>query len=170
MSTLRVTAEVLTVHEHPNADALELAQVGLYRAVVAKGAFRSGEVALYIPEQAVLPDELIEAARIDGASELNIFMNISMRLMTPALVTILLFQFVAVWNNYFLPLVMLSNERLFPITLGLQTWNVTTGGSNKFLYTQIVTGALISSIPLIIGCVVLQRFWKGGLGAGSVKS
>ncbi|MFH8341389.1 RNA ligase (ATP) [Streptomyces sp. AM6-12] len=66
MSTLRVTAEVLTVHEHPNADALELAQVGLYRAVVAKGAFRSGEVALYIPEQALLPDELIDELGLTG--------------------------------------------------------------------------------------------------------
>ncbi|MGW3267591.1 RNA ligase (ATP) [Streptomyces sp. NPDC001056] len=66
MSTLRVTAEVLAVHEHPNADALELAQVGLYRAVVAKGAFRSGEVAVYIPEQAVLPNELIEELGLTG--------------------------------------------------------------------------------------------------------
>ncbi|MFJ9930752.1 RNA ligase, DRB0094 family [Streptomyces misionensis] len=66
MSTLRVTAEVLTVHEHPNADALELAQVGLYRAVVAKGAFRTGEAAVYIPEQAVLPDGLIEELGLTG--------------------------------------------------------------------------------------------------------
>ncbi|MFI7502042.1 RNA ligase (ATP) [Streptomyces sp. NPDC049687] len=66
MSTLRVTAEVLTVHEHPNADALELAQVGLYRAVVAKGAYRTGEAALYIPEQAVLPLELVEELGLTG--------------------------------------------------------------------------------------------------------
>ncbi|WP_037670431.1 RNA ligase (ATP) [Streptomyces griseus] len=66
MSTLRVTAEVLTVHEHPNADALELAQVGLYRAVVAKGAYRTGETAVYIPEQAVLPSELIEELGLTG--------------------------------------------------------------------------------------------------------
>ncbi|MFE1295968.1 RNA ligase (ATP) [Streptomyces sp. NPDC014776] len=66
MSTLRVTAEVLTVHEHPNADALELAQVGLYRAVVAKGAYRTGEAALYIPEQAVLPAGLIEELGLTG--------------------------------------------------------------------------------------------------------
>ncbi|MFF8728437.1 RNA ligase (ATP) [Streptomyces sp. NPDC015171] len=66
MSTLRVTAEVLTVHEHPNADALELAQVGLYRAVVAKGAFRTGDAALYIPEQAVLPAGLIEELGLTG--------------------------------------------------------------------------------------------------------
>ncbi len=119
---------------------------------------------------ASVPDELIEAARIDGAGEFHIFTNIAMRLMTSALVTVLLFQFVAVWNNYFLPLVMLSDEKLFPITLGLQTWNATTGGATKFLYSEIITGALISSIPLIIGCILLQRFWRSGLGVGSVKS
>ncbi len=66
MSTLRVTAEVLTVHEHPNADALELAQVGLYRAVVAKGAYRTGEAAVYVPEQSVLPPALIEELGLTG--------------------------------------------------------------------------------------------------------
>ncbi|MFJ8014428.1 RNA ligase (ATP) [Streptomyces sp. NPDC096339] len=66
MSTLRVTAEELTVHEHPNADALELAQVGLYRAVIAKGAYRTGEFAVYIPEQAVLPAGLIEELGLTG--------------------------------------------------------------------------------------------------------
>ncbi|OIJ66300.1 RNA ligase (ATP) [Streptomyces mangrovisoli] len=66
MSTLRVTAEVLTVHDHPDADALELAQVGLYRAVVAKGAYRTGEAALYIPEQSVLPAGLIEELGLTG--------------------------------------------------------------------------------------------------------
>jgi RNA ligase (TIGR02306 family) len=66
MSTLRVSAEVLTVHEHPDADALELAQVGLYRAVVAKGAYRTGDAAVYIPEQAVLPAGLIEELGLTG--------------------------------------------------------------------------------------------------------
>lgn len=66
MSTLRVTAETLAVHAHPNADALELAQVGLYRAVVAKGAYRTGDVALYIPEQAVLPAALVEELGLTG--------------------------------------------------------------------------------------------------------
>lgn len=66
MSTLRVTVERLTIHEHPNADALELAQVGLYRAVVAKGAYKTGDYALYIPEQAVLPADLIEELGLTG--------------------------------------------------------------------------------------------------------
>ncbi|HEY6540146.1 MAG TPA: carbohydrate ABC transporter permease [Ktedonobacteraceae bacterium] len=115
-----------------------------------------------------VPDELLEAARIDGANEFRTY-TIALHLMIPALVTIFLFQFVAIWNNYFLPLVMLSDEKLFPVTVGLTTWNVTTAGSSKFLYGLIITGALISSIPLLAGCIALQRFWRGGLGAGSVK-
>ncbi len=117
---------------------------------------------------ASVPDELLEAARIDGANEYRTF-TIALHLMVPALVTIFLFQFVAIWNNYFLPLVMLSDEKLFPITVGLETWNVTTAGSSKFLFGLIITGALISSIPLLAGCIALQRFWRGGLSAGSVK-
>lgn len=66
MSTLRVTAERVTIHTHPNADALELAQVGLYRAVVAKGRHQSGDWAVYIPEQAVLPEGLIEELGLTG--------------------------------------------------------------------------------------------------------
>jgi multiple sugar transport system permease protein len=119
---------------------------------------------------AAVPDELLEAARIDGASEFGTF-RIALHLMTPALVTILLFQFVAIWNNYFLPLVMLNDPNLFPITVGLQSWNVTTSNpsTGQTIYNLIVTGALLSSIPLLIGCIILQRFWRSGLGAGSVK-
>jgi RNA ligase (TIGR02306 family) len=66
MSTLRVTAEPLTIHPHDNADALELAQVGLYRAVVAKGQYRTGDWALYIPEGSLLPEALIEELGLTG--------------------------------------------------------------------------------------------------------
>lgn len=66
MSTLRVTAERLTIHPHDNADALELAQVGLYRAVVQKGRFKTGDWAVYIPEGSLLPDELIDELGLTG--------------------------------------------------------------------------------------------------------
>ncbi len=118
-----------------------------------------------------VPDELLEAARIDGANEFHTF-RIALYLMTPALVTVLLFGFVGIWTNYFLPLVMFSDPSLFPVTVGLQSWNVTganAGANSQTIYNLIVTGALVSSIPLLIGCIILQRFWRGGLGAGSVK-
>ena len=121
---------------------------------------------------ASVPTELMEAARMDGAGEFRIFLSISLRLLTPALVTILLFGFVGIWNNFFLPLVMFSDPTLFPITVGLQSWNVTAsnaGANTQTIYNLIVAGALVSAIPLLIGCIILQRFWRGGLGAGSVK-
>ena len=118
-----------------------------------------------------VPDELLEAARIDGANEFRTF-TIALHLMTPALVTVLLFGFVGIWTNFLLPLVMFSDPNLFPVTVGLQSWNVTganAGANSQTIYNLIVTGALISSIPLLAGCIVLQRFWRGGLGTGSVK-
>jgi len=107
---------------------------------------------------ASVPDELLEAARLDGAGEFRTFATIATRLMMPAQVTVLLFQFVAIWNNYFLPLIMLSNEKLFPITVGLAV--------DRFL---AIPGSLVSAIPLLIGCVFLQRYWRAGLGTGSIK-
>jgi multiple sugar transport system permease protein len=108
---------------------------------------------------AAVPDELLEACRIDGAGELHTY-TIALRLMVPALVTIFLFQFVTIWNNYFLPLIMLSDDRLYPLTVGLRTWG---GGS------LMVCGALVSALPLVLGCIILQRYWRGGLGIGSIK-
>ncbi|MGP9694299.1 carbohydrate ABC transporter permease [Brachybacterium sp. AOP25-B2-12] len=117
---------------------------------------------------AAIPDELIEAGRMDGAGELRIFHTIGLRQLTPALVTIFLFQFVAIWNNYFLPLIMLADDKLYPITLGLTTWRAQTDRLPEFNELTI-TGALVSVIPLVILILVLQRFWRGGLTEGSVK-
>ncbi len=69
--------------------------------------------------QSSVPDELLEAARIDGASEARIFFTIVLRLLAPAMVTIFLFLFVATWNNFVLPLMMVSSDTLKPVTLGL---------------------------------------------------
>lgn len=115
-----------------------------------------------------VPNELLEAARLDGAGEVRTFFVVAARLMTPALVTILLFQFVAIWNNFFLPLVMLQNSRLYPVTLGLYTWNSTVNQVPELQFFVIV-GALVSIVPLILAFVSLQRFWQSGLAAGGVK-
>lgn len=119
-----------------------------------------------------LPDDLIDAGRIDGAGEFLIFLRIGLPSMLPALVTVFLFQFVAVWNNFFLPLIMLSNRSLYPVTLGLFTWNsnASYAGAPPFLYSIVVTGALVSIIPLVIGFAFLQRFWQGGFAVGGVKA
>jgi multiple sugar transport system permease protein len=89
-------------------------------------------------------------------------------LMKPALVTIFLFQFVVIWNNFFLPLIMLVDRKLFPMTLGLYSWNSQTQ-QDPTLATAVLTGALLSVVPIIAAFLMLQRYWRGGLGAGGVK-
>ena len=121
--------------------------------------------------EASVPSELIEAARIDGAGEFHIFRKIAFRLLGPGFVTVLLFTFVATWNNYFLPLVMLSEPKWYPLTVGLAQWNdqANASGGATSAFNLVITGALVSVIPLIIAFVFLQRFWQSGLGAGGVK-
>jgi multiple sugar transport system permease protein len=118
--------------------------------------------------QATVDSSLIEAARIDGASELRIFHTVGLKILTPALVTVFLFQLVGIWNNFFLPLVMLSDTKLYPITLGLNNWLSQVDRLPEF-YELTTGGVLLSVIPLGIAMVVLQRFWRGGLTEGSVK-
>lgn len=115
-----------------------------------------------------VPDELIEAARIDGSGEVRTFFTVSIRLMSPALVTIFLFQFVSIWNNFFLPLIMLRDRTLFPVTLGLYAWNSEVN-SYPDERTLVLVGAFVSIIPLLIAFLSLQRFWRNGLGAGGLK-
>jgi multiple sugar transport system permease protein len=121
--------------------------------------------------EAAVPSDLIEAARIDGANEFLIFRRIAFRLLAPGFVTVLLFTFVATWNNYFLPLVMLSEPKWYPLTVGLQQWNsqATAGGGATSAFNIVITGSLISIIPLILAFVFLQRYWQSGLGSGGVK-
>ncbi|MGW1403701.1 carbohydrate ABC transporter permease [Streptomyces sp. NPDC002405] len=115
-----------------------------------------------------VPGEVLEAARMDGAGELRTFWSVGLRMVMPGLVTVFLFQFTAIWNNFFLPLVMLSDNRLFPLSLGLYSWNTQTHAFPEY-YPLVVTGSLLGIVPLVIAFVALQRHWKAGLTAGSVK-
>jgi multiple sugar transport system permease protein len=115
-----------------------------------------------------IPTEVLEAARIDGTTELRVFWSVGLPMVKPGFFTIFLFQFTAIWNNFFLPLVMLSNPERFPLSLGLYAWNTQTHAFPEF-YPLVVTGSLLAVLPLVLAFVILQRHWKAGLSAGAVK-
>ncbi|GAC1383472.1 MAG: carbohydrate ABC transporter permease [Herpetosiphon sp.] len=117
---------------------------------------------------ASVPDELLEAARVDGSSEMRTYMTIVMPILAPALVTVFLFQFVAIWNNFFLPLVVLSRNDLFPVTLGLYAWQGQALG-NPDIVSLVITGSLVASLPLVVLFFMLQQYWRAGATAGAVK-
>ncbi|MFE9835480.1 carbohydrate ABC transporter permease [Streptomyces sp. NPDC005551] len=118
--------------------------------------------------QGYVPDEVLEAARVDGAGELTAYVRVSLRMLGPGLVTVFLFQLTAIWNNFFLPMVMLSDQDLYPVSLGLYTWNSSASVSPEY-YPVVIMGSLLAVLPLIAAFVLLQRFWRSGLTAGAVK-
>jgi multiple sugar transport system permease protein len=163
-----VPAVILAVPQY-----LLLAKVGLtntYWAVLLPSFISPYGIYLCrIFAAATVPNEVLEAARMDGASDWRAFARVALPMMRSGLVTVFLFQFVAIWNNYMLPFIMLGDDRLFPVTVGLSGL-LNQGATQPAMYTSVVTGALLSIVPLVVLFLTLQRYWRVDLGAGAVKA
>ncbi|MBN6057219.1 carbohydrate ABC transporter permease [Nonomuraea sp. RK-328] len=118
---------------------------------------------------AAVPDSLLEAGRIDGASHVTLLTRVALPLMAPGLVTVFLFQFVAIWNNFLLPFIMLGDDHRFPLTVGLFTM-LSAGANNPSLYNLILIGTFVALIPLVALFLTMQRFWRTDLAGGAVKA
>ena len=123
---------------------------------------------VYVEE--AVPTDLIEQARIDGAGEMRIFRRIALPLLRPGLVTLVLILFVAAWNNFFLPLVLLQNANLFPIPVGVDVWlgQLSTGGSIQPLYPEIIMASVFSVLPLLLLFPLLHRYVTRGFTLGAL--
>ncbi|MEV0952080.1 carbohydrate ABC transporter permease [Promicromonospora sp. NPDC050249] len=115
-----------------------------------------------------VPQETLEAARIDGAGEWRIFQTIVLPLMVPGMVTVFLLQFIGTWNNFLLPYIMLSDQDLYPLTVGLFTL-LAKGSGSPALYSVAIAGAAVSIIPLLTLVLFLQRYWRLDLVSGGLK-
>ena len=112
-----------------------------------------------------IPDEILDAARIDGMSEYGIFFRIMLPLSKPALATLTIFTSVAVWNDFMGPLIYLNSQSLKTIQLGLRMFIQQYGAD----YALIMAAALVSLIPVAILFVFLQRFFIEGIASTGVK-
>jgi multiple sugar transport system permease protein len=130
-----------------------------------------GVYLMMVYSQGAIDDNLIEAGRIDGAGEFRILWQVCVPVLMPGMVTVLLFSLVATWNNYFLPLIMLNSTKLLPLTVGLARWqsSAVRGNGGEALFSIVITGSVISTLPLIIAFLFLQKYWQSGLTAGAVK-
>lgn len=119
-----------------------------------------------------ISNEIIDAGRVDGAGEFHIFSSLAFRMLMPGFTTVFILAFVASWNNYFLPLVVLNSSEHFPVTVGLAQWyaSAVSGSGGSLLFTVVMAGALVSILPVIVAFLIMQRFWQGGLQAGGVKA
>jgi len=151
---------------------LLLVQIGLnntmWGVILPSMVYPFGVMLGYITAQSSIPIEIIEAARIDGAGEARIFFTIALRLIQTGLTTILLFAFISSWNSYLLPLLVLNDASLYPVTVGLIGWNEQSISVAQ-LGTLTIVGSLVCVLPVVIIFVSMQRYWRSGLTAGGVK-
>ncbi len=94
-----------------------------------------------------------------------------MRILAPGFVTVLLFPLVFASSYYFFPVVVLNDPALYPLKVGLASWNdqASAGGGAQDGFALVITGALVGVVPIVVGFLCLQRFWQDGLTFGSLK-
>ncbi|WP_274648879.1 carbohydrate ABC transporter permease [Paenibacillus humicola] len=119
-----------------------------------------------------MPSELIDSGRVDGAGDLQIFARIALAIMLPGVVTLFLITFIGTWNNFFMPLVLLSSQQLFPVTLGLDLWVATLGNQTQEIpvYPLIMVGSVISVLPMLVLFPFLRKYIISGITLGGIKS
>jgi multiple sugar transport system permease protein len=112
-----------------------------------------------------IPDELMEAARIDGASELRIFAQIVMPLLKPIMVTLAIFTFLAAWNDFMWPLIALTGQEHYTLPIGLASLAREHWQDSE----QMMAGSVVTVVPVLVLFLAMQRYYIEGLLLGSVK-
>lgn len=113
-----------------------------------------------------LPDELIEAARIDGAGELRIFARVILPLCGPALATLAILTFLGSWNNFLWPLVVAQSEDKYTLPVALALYAV---GENRTSFGLLLAGAVVVAIPMIVLFLTLQKHFTQGIATTGIK-
>jgi multiple sugar transport system permease protein len=130
--------------------------------------FLVGPVGIFLMRQFIsgLPDELIDAARVDGAGELRIFARIVLPLCGPALATLSILTFLGSWNNFLWPLVVAQTEDKYTLPVALALYSI---GQNATEYGLLLTGAVVIVVPIVLVFLVLQRHFVHGIATTGIK-
>lgn len=130
--------------------------------------FAASPFIIFLARQYILavPTELIEAARIDGAGELTIFLRIVIPVLKPALAVMSILLFQGAWNDYLWPLIVLNDQNLFVLNLALPALRGPYGSE----YGVVLAGATLATIPIIVVFVFMQRQFIEGIMAGALKA
>lgn len=147
---------------------LELKAMGLVNSYAgALVPWLAGIFGIFLVRQYCLsiPDEMLEAARIDGASEAQILRRIVLPILTPIIVTLALFVFLGSWNDFMWPLIILADQNLYTLPVALAAMSREHVQDNELM----MAGAVVTTLPVLILFLALQRFYLSGLLTGSIK-
>ena len=149
----------------------------LWPVAVMFGFFPFGTYLSFVHYRTSLPMEMLEAGRIDGASEVGLFGRVAVPIAKQAVALVFFFAFVADWTNYFLPLVMLPSTNAQTVSVGLQLlittsqlFNPSSGGLNVQLYMpELAMAAILQMLPVLVVFIGAQRYLQRGALLGAVK-
>ena len=147
---------------------LELKAMGLVNSYAgALVPWLAGIFGIFLVRQYCLsiPDDLLEAARIDGASEGQILRHIVLPILTPIIVTLALFVFLGSWNDFMWPLIVLADQDLYTLPVALAAMSREHVQDNELM----MAGAVVTTLPVLLLFLALQRFYLSGLLTGSIK-
>lgn len=136
-----------------------------YASVIMPSIFRPFAVFLLVQQMRTIPNDFLDAARIDGAGIFQVYRKIALPLCIPSLATLSITTFMESWNDYLWPLLMLSDKNKMTLPIALSTLN----GQYNTEYNVLMAGSLISMIPIIIIYVIAQKQFKNGMMAGGIK-
>ena len=136
-----------------------------YASVITPSIFRPFAVFMLVQQMRTIPNDFLDAARMDGANVFTAFRKIALPLCIPSLATLSITTFMESWNDYLWPLLMLTDKNKMTLPIALATLN----GQYATEYNVLMAGSLISMIPIIIIYIVAQRQFKDGMMAGGIK-
>jgi ABC-type glycerol-3-phosphate transport system permease component len=139
--------------------------IDTYFALIAPGAIQVFGIFLMRQYLRSIPDELLESARVDGASEFRILRTIVFPLAKPAMATLAIFTFLAAWNDFLWPLIVTSSDDMRTLPVGLAL----LARRNTVNWGHTTAGTMVAAVPMILVFLVFQRRFIEGLTAGAVK-
>ncbi|HET7839574.1 MAG TPA: carbohydrate ABC transporter permease [Rectinemataceae bacterium] len=163
ISTLMIPTEMLVIPWYALARALKWGNS--YWGIMFPGMMSAFGVFLMRQFMSTIPDDLLDAARIDGRSELAIFLGVALPLVTPALATLAIFNFIGNWNAFLWPLIIASKPAMFTLPVGLANFSGEAGSD----WHLIMTGATVAMLPLIVVFLVFQKQIIKGIAMTGLK-
>lgn len=142
-----------------------LGLIDSYASVILPSMFKPFAVFLLVQQMKTIPNDYLDAARIDGAGLFHIYFRVALPLCVPTLATLAVTTFMESWNDYLWPLLMLTDRNKMTLPIALSTLN----GQYNTEYNVLMAGSLISMIPIIIIYIAAQKQFKAGLMAGGIK-
>ena len=136
-----------------------------YASVIMPSIFRPFAIFLLVQQMRTIPEDLLAAARIDGAGVFQVFRKIALPLCIPSLATLSITTFMESWNDYLWPLLMLGDKNKMTLPIALSTLN----GQYGTEYNVLMAGSLVSMVPIIVIYIIAQRQFKSGMMAGGIK-